>query len=144
MKRFDDLKAIELIADFFVEGDPQAMPKAILNEGKYRPKESTRQRKWKEFAVIMARQETKRMIEKDEAFGMHMVFAMKRPKTVTRKYPIVIPDDDNLGYLITNALKGICYYDDCHRIKHTIEKIYANPHDQDDPPGLYISIWVIE
>jgi Holliday junction resolvase RusA-like endonuclease len=52
--------------------------------------------------------------------------------------PIVPPDEDNLSYLVTNALKGIVYEDDAQVCKKVVYKFYS------ENPRTHITVRRIE
>lgn len=66
---------------------------------------------------------------------------IKPPKNQIHKYPVIGSDDDNYYYLVTNALKKICYHDDCMIIERYHKKLYA---DDLHPPGISIKIHEID
>ena len=51
-----------------------------------------------------------------------------------------VPDDDNLAYLVSNALSGIVYRDDRQRVDSRVTKRIASGV----PPGVYIEINELE
>lgn len=70
------------------------------------------------------------------AIELHLTFYLPIPKS-TRKGDaermrnnvykhIRRPDLDNLAYLVTNAMKGIVYYDDSQICKMSFEKMYSD------------------
>lgn len=59
------------------------------------------------------------------ALSVVVVFFIKRPKTVTREYPTVKPDLDNLEKSLFDALNGIAYEDDCQIIELNASKKYG-------------------
>ena len=57
---------------------------------------------------------------------IEVVFYLKKPKSVKRKYPVVKPDLDNLEKGLYDALEGIVYVGDQQIVTHTTSKWYAN------------------
>jgi len=63
-----------------------------------------------------------------------MVFRLKRPKTVKREYPTVMPDVDKLARAVNDGLSGAAFQDDSQVIRMTASKEYS------DTPGVDIEI----
>lgn len=59
------------------------------------------------------------------ALKVELVFYMRRPKTVKRKYPSVKPDLDNLIKGCCDAANGILWNDDAQIVTMTVSKYYA-------------------
>jgi len=60
------------------------------------------------------------------ALKVEIVFYMRRPKSVKRKYPTVKPDLDNLEKALYDAGNGILWNDDSQIVTHTVSKYYAD------------------
>lgn len=69
-------------------------------------------------------------------FSMTCCFFMKGNKKTRPKWFDITPDDDNLAYLISNALSGVVYRDDRQRVDLRVIKRVAHGI----PPGVYIEI----
>ena len=72
----------------------------------------------------------------DGPFSMTCCFFMKGNKKTRPKWFDIIPDDDNLAYLISNALSGIVYHDDRQRVDLRVIKRVA----LGILPGVYIEV----
>ena len=62
-----------------------------------------------------------------------------RPKSAPRKRvrPTVRPDYDNIAKLVTDALQGLAFHDDCEVVDAHIHKLYAT---YPDPPRTEVVI----
>ena len=56
----------------------------------------------------------------------------------TKPQPNMMPDVDNLAYLPTNALRGVCYHDDAQIITKIEHKRWA---DEDHPAGIVVRLF---
>jgi Holliday junction resolvase RusA-like endonuclease len=75
------------------------------------------------------------------SYDVTVSFLLSRPESVRwwkRIRPTVKPDIDKTGRAVLDALTGILWPDDCQVCLLTIEKDYADNHD--DPPGAYIEV----
>ena len=64
-----------------------------------------------------------------------MLFVVPIPKSVSAKVrqqminrvllPTKKPDEDNLAYIVTNAMEGIVYVDDCQVCAKHVYKVYG-------------------
>ncbi len=68
---------------------------------------------------------------------MFLLFKMPKPKKLTRKYPSVKPDKDNLEKAYSDGMNGIVYKDDSQITHGTVWSIY------DDEPGVEVAVWEI-
>lgn len=59
------------------------------------------------------------------ALSVTVVFFIKKPASVTRDYPTVKPDLDNLEKSLFDALNGIAYEDDSQIIELSASKKYG-------------------
>lgn len=69
--------------------------------------------------------------------GVRFVFNIARPKSATRKYPIVRPDIDNYVKLCLDALNTLAWQDDAQVIQLEAKKIYG------DENMIEIEFWEI-
>jgi len=131
---------------FFVEGRPQVRKRTQFSQKGYFPSDSKGlKRAWAEnvrLGGVRAMQDH-RMIPQSQPFFMSMDFFLPRPKNAPKdqKYPTSkrSGDDDNYAYLVTNALKGVCYEDDSHRAGHSVMRIYS-----DNWFGVRVKIWELK
>lgn len=73
------------------------------------------------------------------AFGVHLVFRLRRPKSTKRQWPTVRPDWEKLARSVGDALKtaGV-YRDDAQVVRGIVDKEYG------DRPGVLIKIYDYE
>lgn len=133
---------------FFVAGRPRVEPKK--RRGKhgniYKRDPMGNARGWAELVAIQAKMATDKMIPRGTPFQTTFWFFLRRPKS--SKYgPAEFPlnpssgDDDNYAYLVTNAMKGICYEDDCHRIDHHVYKRFADQNQfHENTTGVMVEV----
>lgn len=62
-------------------------------------------------------------------------FMFARPKTVTRPYPCVVPDFDNLAKGVADALNKVWYHDDGAIVDADVKKRYTN-----GPGYIYVAV----
>ena len=102
--------------------DPVAKGRPRFGKGRtYTPK------KTKDFGTTikeMARNQYRNGPMKG-AISVTIVFFMKKPKTVTREYPTIRPDVDNLCKATLDALNDIAYDDDSQIIEINASKKYG-------------------
>lgn len=111
-----------IIFNFPIDPVAKGRPRFTKQGRAYTPK------KTKEFTDAikkMAYQQYKNGPIKD-AIHCTVVFMIKKPKTVTREYPTVKPDLDNLEKSLYDALNGIAYVDDSQIISHNVSKKYGS------------------
>ncbi len=134
-----------MMIQFFIEGDPKTQ--LDKKKGKwgnvYGKDPSGRKRAWGEWVAIKAKSAMGDtvIIPITVPFKTTFIFYLKRRKCDVEDYPIrpTSGDDDNYAYLITNILKGICYEDDCHRVRQVVELEFAIGE-----PGVNIKIETLE
>ena len=56
--------------------------------------------------------------------SIELRFNFKKPKTVQRQYPSVVPDLDNLVKAIWDSLNGVAWADDAQIVELSASKIY--------------------
>lgn len=68
-----------------------------------------------------------------------LVYKFWRVRPPSNKYPLPVttPDLDNYAYLVTNALSGVCYYDDNQIVDMVVSLRWATTYH---PPGVEITI----
>lgn len=59
------------------------------------------------------------------ALSVSIEFELPKPKSVTRKYPTVKPDIDNLVKSLVDSLNGIVWKDDCQIVNLNVSKRYS-------------------
>lgn len=113
------------MCEFFVEGEPVAMPKKqIAVRGKfpvvYERDGKGRARAWRERILLAIRDKYPNItpIKKPSGVEVMLTFYRTRPKSNKNEFPVTKPDLDNLSYLIHNLLEGIFYEDDSQIIRH--------------------------
>lgn len=74
----------------------------------------------------------------DEPLIVTIIASLLKGKTVTREYPAVKPDCDNLGKLVADAGNKIIWKDDAQIVRMTIEKEYS------DSPGWLLTVSAME
>jgi len=153
------------VIEFRVDGEPVQMPKEQAGASIYRDKSGKpkirkwsyyRQRKkgrswrdWKREIELVAHDYMRRRgvepFGKDTALVLVVIVYRTMPKSYRRKtmppkkpYPNITPDADNLAYLPTNALKGICYHDDYLPVTKVVHKRWA---DENRSPGIKVVIF---
>ena len=131
---------------FFVSGEPQPFPKKATNRKTgmiYTHDPGGQKRGWMQAIAAEAKVW---MLKYDiEAFGeneavyIKMVFYRTKPKSWPKKYllPHKKPDLDNYGYAVSNALNGVCYWDDSRIVEQVMSKEWV---DEVVPPGVAITI----
>jgi len=130
--------------NFIILGNPlaQGRPRFFVRQGKsggkfvgaYDPATS---KSWKETIKWQVIEQKPEIISGPVAMTLH--FMLPRPKGHFRtgkndkvlkpsapKYHIVKPDIDNLEKAVKDALRSICYRDDCQIISTTVTKEYGN------------------
>lgn len=58
--------------------------------------------------------------------SMHVVFYIKRPKTVKREFPTIRPDLTNMVKSLEDSLNGVVYIDDSQIVDMSIHKRYSD------------------
>ncbi len=137
--------------EFFVSGEPQPEPKKkgafrFLKGGgmgiKTKKDDETGEKtSWRSTVEIEARKYfcnyKAKLYDAGVPISVDLVFYRTPPKKKVNDLPVVMPDLDNFAYLVTNALKGICYHDDNQIVESFNQKFYA---DKDHPAGVKIEI----
>lgn len=122
----------------------QAVPKErarVVNGRAYTPQKT---RAFERFIKAYVRAELLKqrklnLTRKKSVYYLNVVFFLKRPKSVTRKYPNVKPDCSNLVKAIEDALNGILWLDDSEIIDLGVRKRYA-----ESKPHIAISLFIVE
>lgn len=116
-----------MIIDFFVPGDP--IPQGSKrNFGKGRMIDANpRLKGWRATVGLHAAMKAQGTIT--EPCSVELVFRMRRPKSVTRKYPCVKPDADKLARSILDSLhiNSKIIQDDSLVVHLSVMKVYAEP-----------------
>ena len=124
--------------EFFVPGDPQPMAKKLISGKRiYARDPGGRKKAWAELVHLKAKLHTDKMIPAMEAVMIQYYFFRVKPKSNKTDQPVQRPDIDNYAYLVTNALSGVCYEDDCQIINSFARLQWA---DDDNPPGVLIRV----
>ena len=131
----------------FLEGEPVAHRYEIVKRGKFYSLAKTKKyAAWREDVagqVLSAKNKYRlQYFEKGTPLGIAFTFRMTRPKSVTRKYPTVPPDLNNIIKPIEDAMKGILFHDDRDIVEYgRTKKIYCEPGE---PPGVSVTLWRVE
>lgn len=103
---------------------------------------------WRDAVTLQARHQYRGLAPLDGDLSVAMVFALRRPRTVTRPYPNVPPDLSKLVRAVEDSLKvANVIADDGRFIRYhePMAKIYAGgPYPDDCPeltkPGVWVEI----
>jgi Holliday junction resolvase RusA-like endonuclease len=122
----------ETMIEFFVHGDP--VPQGRPRFRRVKPKsgaefvqtyDPARSREWKEHIQKHVKKLSPTPFEKGVPLALHLIFYLKRPlshfgtgknagilKASAPRFPVGVPDLDNLEKAVKDALKGITWHDD--------------------------------
>ena len=131
---------------FFVSGEPQPFPKKASNRKTgmiYTHDPSGHKRGWMQAIAATARESLHEHglepFGENDPIYIKMVFYRTKPKSWPKKHllPHKKPDLDNFGYAVSNALNGVCYWDDSRIVAQVMSKEWA---DEVNPSGVDITI----
>ena len=132
---------------FFIEGDP--VPKGrgrIMSAGNKRWQVTPAKTRLFEAAVREQARDAMAANPQDGPGGPHdspfdgplyarLTFWLPRPKSVTRMWPFVKPDLDNLAKAVLDGLNGVVFHDDAQVCCMDLAKHYA-----DERVGVQVEI----
>lgn len=84
---------------------------------------------WRAIVALAAKQAGCYPIE--GAININLTFRLKKPKSVKREQPSVMPDLDRLVRGVGDSLTGVAYVDDGQIVEIHARKIYAEPEGVD-------------
>ena len=116
---------------FFVEGDP--VPKGrgrIMSSGNKRWNVTPAKTRLYEAAVRETAQTAMYSwpVPFEGPLYVKLTFWLPRPKSVTRMWPFVKPDLDNLAKAVLDGLNGVVFHDDAQVCCMDLAKHYADEH----------------
>lgn len=120
---------------FFVPGKARAQPKKIISRNRLVPRDKDgNAAAWADAIQWYGRKAMAGIDLISGPFSMVCCFYMIAGKH--REWFDKVPDDDNLAYLVSNALSRVVYYDDRQRVDLRVIKRLAGKV----PSGVYIEI----
>jgi Holliday junction resolvase RusA-like endonuclease len=76
---------------------------------------------------------------REQPYGVHLTFRLRRPKSTRRVWPAVKPDVDKLARGVLDALRTAgCYRDDAQVVRLVADKEYA------ERPGVHVRVYTYE
>jgi len=106
----------------YLDIDPVAWPRPRFNKG--RGFNTPKYEQFKKDVWHLARSQYHGKILSG-SLKMEVIFYLRRPKSIKRKYPNVRPDLDNYLKAVGDALEGICFNDDAQIVTMSCSKMYA-------------------
>jgi Holliday junction resolvase RusA-like endonuclease len=140
-------------AQFVVVGnpEPQGSTKAFVVKGRaVTTSANTRLKPWRTEVTLAARAAMLGAAGPFPLVGavtVHAAFAVRRPKSVRRRYPIVKPDLDKLQRAIGDALVDAgLIKDDCQIVGWNPTKRYQDDPESQLPghPGVRVTVFALE